>query len=334
MRAARIHAYGDASQFRVEDAPDPVAGDGDVLIRVVASSVNPIDFKMRGGVLRRGAPRKMPTILGMDVSGVVEQVGAGVTRFRVGDAVYSSPSHKRNGTYAEKVVIKASEVAHKPASLTHDEAASLPLVGLTAWRSLVTIGKLQPGEKALIQAGSGGVGTFAIQLAKALGAEVATTCSERNVQLCKDLGADHVVNYREAKFDEVLEPQDLVLHALGNDELIRGRKVLKKGGRIMSISAQLPMSVKRWGPTLGLVATGCRIGKFGLATKLVHGKTAKSITRVASSDDLDAITALVEAGKIRPVIDKRFPLEEIADAHRYSESGRARGKIVITVGQG
>jgi NADPH:quinone reductase-like Zn-dependent oxidoreductase len=331
MRAARIHRYGPPDELVVEEAPTPVAGPGEVLIAVVATAVNPIDWKMRAGVQAAAIKRRMPTILGMDVSGIVEAVGPGVTRFKPGNAVFSSPDHRREGTYAEYVVVPAEQVAIKPTSITHAEAASIPLVGLTAWDCLVRSARLKSGEKVLIHAGSGGVGTFAIQLAKHLGAEVSTTCSARNEELVRSVGADHVVDYRTQRFDEVLPPQDVILEAMSGEVMTRSLAMLRRGARVASINSGMGPRTKRWGPFLGLVATILATAWMILFQRAVRGVRVSMVVRRADGETLARIAALVDEGVIRPIVDRILPLEEIADAHRYGETGRARGKIVIQV---
>lgn len=332
MRAAQIHAYGPPEVLRVEEVPDPRPGPKDVLIEVHASSVNPVDYKIRYGYQRGVIWYKMPRILGMDVSGVVREVGAEVTDFAPGDEVWSSPHHLGGGTYAEMVAVNAREVARKPERLSHLEAATIPLVGLTVWQCLVDKAALQAGERALIQAGSGGVGTFAIQLAKHLGAHVTTTCSPRNFDLVKGLGADEVINYREQGFDEVLEPRsiDVFLHAVGPEDRKRGLTVLKKGGRHVSIDGGIPARAKKVGAWLAIPWTGLSLVGFKLRATLAGRKSAM-VTRKPLGAQLAEIAAIVDAGGIDPVIDKTFPLDEIAEAHRYIETGRASGKIAIAI---
>jgi alcohol dehydrogenase len=331
LRAARIHRYGSVDELVVEETPKPTPGPGQLLISVIATAVNPIDWKMRAGVQSVAVRRTMPTILGMDVSGLVAEVGPGVTEFAVGDAVFSSPDHTRDGTYAEYVVVPASQVAIKPTSITHAEAASIPLVGLTAWDCLVRAASVQSGDRVLIHAGSGGVGTFAIQLAKHLGAEVATTCSARNAALVTELGADRVVDYTAEKFNEVLPPQDVILEAMGGDVLDRSLGMLTRGARLASINSGMGPRVERWGPGLGLVATIVATIWMVIFQRVVRGVRVTPVMRRADGEALAKIAALVDAGAIRPLIDRVVPLDEIADAHRYGETGRARGKIVIQV---
>lgn len=331
LKAARIHRYGDPEVFQIDDIPPPAVGPRDVLVEVHAASVNPVDWKIRQGYQRGVIRYKLPVVLGLDVSGVVVEVGGRVTKFRPGDEVYSSPTHRRQGTYAEFVAIDERQLAHKPKNFSHQEAASIPLVGLTAWEALCNKGKLQAGQRALIQAGAGGVGTIAIQIAKGLGATVITTCSERNIELVKALGADQVINYHEEAFDEVLSELDYVLDALGGDYKHRARKILRKGGILASIVGDLPAHAKRHGPTLGAVVAFLKMFSFDISSRLVWGIRSTNVLRNASGDDLAELTRWCEENKIRAQIDRVYPLEEIAQAHQHSQEGHARGKIIIAV---
>ena len=332
MKAARIHEYGEPDVFRIEEVEEPTCGPNEVLVAVRASSVNPIDYKIRGGGQRSVVWLSMPSKLGLDLSGVVTEVGAKVTRFAVGDEVYASPSHRRIGTYAERIAVRESELAHKPTNLTHEEAASIPLVGLTAWDCLVGAANVQPGERVLVQAGSGGVGTFAIQLAKALGAsEVLTTCSPRNHELVRDLGADVCIDYRTQNWEEVAKDVDVILESVGGDDVGRAIRTVRRGGRVACITAGLPTYTKQYGPALGLTAMVGKTATRMLCAAVGRNVKLRFVTRAPSGKNLQAITELIEAGKIRPVIDRVFPLDAIADAHRYLETGRARGKVVIGI---
>ena len=255
MRAARIHRYGGPDELVVEEVPEPRCGPDELLVDVHASSVNPVDFKIRSGGQRAVVWLSLPAALGLDVSGVVREVGAKVRGFAVGDAIWSSPSHRRMGTYAERLAVRASEAAPKPAGLTHAEAASMPLVGLTAWDALVGACDLRPGERVLIQAGSGGVGSFAIQLAKHLGAsEILTTCSPRNFELVRSLGADRPVDYRTEDFEEVAAGVDVILESLGGEHVPRALRTVRRGGRVAAITAGLPARTEKHGPALGLAS--------------------------------------------------------------------------------
>ena len=331
MKAARIHEYGGPEVLRVEEVERPEVGPRDVLIEVHAASVNPVDWKIRRGYQRAIIRYKLPHVLGLDVSGVVIAVGAEVDKFVLGDEVYCSPTHKRSGTYAEYVAVDQATVALKPTSIDHQGAASLPLVALTAWEALVTKTGLREGERILVQAGAGGVGTCAIQLAKHLGAEVATTCSARNAELVTGLGADHVIDYNETKFDEVLSDYDVVLDALGGEQRARALTILRRGGRIATIVSGIPEASKRYGPTLGVIVVALGMIGFKIKSRLGHGVRTSWVLRPDDGDVLAEITALVEKRALVPVIDRVFELDEIAAAHAYSETGRARGKIVIAV---
>lgn len=331
MRAARMTAYGGPEVLSVDtDVPEPVPGRGQVLVEVHASSVNPIDCKIRSGVLRAGLRYTLPRTLGLDLSGVVAAVGEGVERFSVGDAVIASPNPKTPGTCAERTVVEASELGRKPTNLTHLEAASLPLAFLTAWQALVDKARLQPGERLLVQAGAGGVGTLAIQIGKHLGAHVITTCSERNAELVRSLGADEVIDYRAGPWDATARELDVVLDALGMPEARRAYKAMNKGGRIVGIATGLPGRVARVGPVLGLAGTGIAMGCAMIGSRL-RGIRSWYITRRPDGAQLDLLADLCERGVIRPVIDTVYPLDAIAEAHRHSDSGRARGKLVIQI---
>jgi len=330
MRAARITAYGGPEVFSIDDVPEPTPGKGQVLVAVHASSVNPIDCKIRGGSLRAALRYDLPRTLGMDLSGVVVAVGEGVTRWSPGDEVIASPNPKTPGTYAESTVVEEDELGRKPKNLTHNEAASLPLAFLTAWQALVDKSKLQAGERLLVQAGAGGVGTLAIQIGKHLGAHVITTCSAKNADFVRALGADEVIDYRAVAWDEVTHDIDVVLDALSLREARKARKVLRKGGRIVGITTGLPERVKKAGPVFGLLGTGIAMACNIVGSRL-QGVPSRFITRRSDGKQLDLLADLCEQGAIRPVIDTVYPLAQIADAHRHSDSGRARGKLVIQV---
>ncbi|MEN4950397.1 NADP-dependent oxidoreductase [Stenotrophomonas sp. TWI819] len=330
MKAFLIDRYGKKETGRIGDAPQPPLRDDDVLIRVHAASVNALDTKIRTGEFKLILPYRLPLILGNDMAGTVVSVGAGVQHFKPGDEVYARPDDDRIGTFAEFIAVNAASVALKPGNLTMVEAASLPLVALTAWQALVETAQLKPGQKVFIQAGSGGVGTVAIQLAKHLGAFVATTTSTANVAWVKDLGADVVIDYKQQDFATELRDYDVVLNSLGKDELTRSLQILRPGGHLISIS----------GPPTPAFATArglawplkqvMRLLSHGIRSQAEQkGVTYTFVFMRASGQQLSEITSLVEAGAIRPVIDRVFPFQQTQDALAHVESGRAKGKVVV-----
>ena len=308
MKAIRIHKYGAGDTLTYEDAPMPEPGAGDVRIRVHAAAVNPVDWKIREGYLSAMLNYPMPLTLGWDVSGVVDELGAQVSGIAVGDAVYSRPDITRDGAYAEFVVVRASEVATKPSRLSHNEAAAVPLAGLTAWQGLFDHAKLAKGERVLIHAGSGGVGSFAIQFAKWAGAHVVATASAANESLVRDLGADEFVDYRSQRFEEVLDKVDVVLDTIGGDTQERSFSLLKKGGRLFSVVGT-PDADK-------LAAVGASGGNYMVQPSRVQ---------------LGRIAELIDEGKVRVLMDSVFALSEARAAHDKSQTGRAKGKIVLEV---
>lgn len=310
MKAVRIHQYGNAEVLRYEEAPLPEIPADDVLVRVVAASVNPVDWKVREGYLKDMLPYEFPLTLGWDVSGVVEAVGAAVKDFKPGDAVYSRPDIKRNGSYAEYIAVRADELAHKPTTISHVEAASLPLAAITAWEVLFSTARLQAGQRVLIHAGSGGVGSLAIQLAKSCGAYVITTTSEKNKAFVEALGADEVIDYTTEAFQETVSDVDLVFDTLGGDVQELSWGVLKRDGILVSIIS--PPSEER------AKSTGVRCAFVFIEPSAVI---------------LTHLAGLVDDGIIRPIVGAEFALEDIVEAHALSESGHARGKIVLYVGR-
>ena len=328
-----MHEYGGPEVLRLDEVPKPVPGPNDVLVRVQASAVNPVDWKIRRGGQRNIIRYTLPWILGLDVSGVVEAVGAKVKRFQIGDEVWSSPTHSRPGSYAEYMAIDEREVALRPKTISHDEAASLPLVALTAYQSLVEKGKLAKGQTVVILAGSGGVGAVAIQIAKHVGARVVTTCSAKNADFVRKLGADQVIDYTKESFDEVLGPGsvDLVFDTNGGPDFARALRVVRPFGRISNISVDVPGQVERYGAFFSLFTLAATMIWLHLWPLLRKGVRARHIVKRCDGLQLGEITKLVEAGAITPTIDSVFPLAEIQDAHRRSESHRARGKIVLHV---
>jgi alcohol dehydrogenase len=314
------------------ELPRPEPGPGDLLVRVRAAGVNPLDYKIRDGKVKVLLPFSFPLILGTDLAGDVEAVGPGVTRFKVGDAVYSRLDNDRIGAFAEYALVRESAAARKPARLDYVEAASLPLVGLTAWQALIGLAQLRAGQKVLIHAGSGGVGTFAIQLAKHLGAQVATTASNRNHALVKSLGADVAIDYKTTRFEEEVRNQDVILDTQAGDTLLRSFEAIKPGGVVVTIGGRPDGKFARaWGLPLPLVWI------LGLLNRKVDRLAREKSVRFeylfmrASGEQLEEIGALVDQGVIRPIVDKTFPLEAAAEAISFVETGRSVGKVVLRV---
>lgn len=333
MKAALIDRYGSNDVVTVGDIAVPAIGESDVLVRVHAASVNPVDIKTRDGKLATLLKYRFPLVLGNDLAGVVSEVGARVTRFRKGDLVYARVDYDRIGTFAEFAVVREGAAAFKPVNLTFEEAASLPLVALTAWQALVEIGRLGANQRVLIHAGSGGVGSIAIQLARHLGATVLTTVGQRNMALVKRLGAHVAIDYRRERFEVVAKNCDVVLDSAGGDTLVKCFACVKPGGVVVSINSSFPSAAfaRSWGLNPVLVfAVKVLSRKATAAARKRHARYEYLFVR-ADGDQLQEITRLVENGAIRPVVDQVFPLHQVRDALAYSESGRATGKIVIKV---
>jgi len=332
LQAALIDRYGDNSRVRLADVPVPAVGHEDLLVKVHAASVNPVDTKIRDGKLKVLIRYRMPLVLGNDLAGTVTAIGPGVTRFKVGDAIYARMDKQRIGAFAEYALVREAVAAPKPVNLTFEEAASLPLVGLTAWQALIDIGRLQAGQKVLIHAGSGGVGTFAIQLARHLGAKVYTTVGQRNVELVQQLGADVAIDYRTTRFEDVVQDCDVVLETLGDELLLRSFRSVKPGGVVVSIgNTPTAAFAREWGLNPLLVFVIGLMSRKAMAAARARGARYEYLFMRADGEQLRQIAALVESGTIKPVIDRVFPLQEVREALAYSESGRATGKVVIRV---
>jgi NADPH:quinone reductase-like Zn-dependent oxidoreductase len=311
MKAIRIHKYGGPEVLKYEDAPRPEPQAGEVLVRVHAAGVNPIDWKVREGYMKDLWPHKFPLILGWDLSGVVEEIGTGVSRLKKGDEVYSVPDASRDGAYAEYIVVRASELALKPKSLHHIRAAAVPLAALIAWQSLFDTAQLQPGQRVLIHAGSGGVGHLAVQLAKWKGAYVFATASTKNQDLLRTLGVDEPIDYTQQRFENVARNIDIVLDTIGGETQERSWSVLKKGGNLVSL-VQPPSEEKA--------------KELGVRAAFVAGHP--------SGAQLAEIAKIIDSGKLAPVIDRILPFSEVRRAHELSQSGHTRGKIVLRVKNG
>ncbi|ASY73167.1 NADPH:quinone oxidoreductase [Sinorhizobium fredii USDA 205] len=332
MKSFLVDRYAKGGALRLGETPLPALRENDVMVEVHAAGVNPLDNKLRDGEFKLILPYRLPLVLGNDVAGVVVRVGAKVRQFKPGDAVYARPAQDRIGTFAEYIAIDAADVAMKPTNLTMEEAASVPLVALTAWQALVERANVQKGQKVLIHAGSGGVGTMAIQLAKHLGAYVATTTSTANIALAKSLGADVVVDYKHDDFEKVLQGYDVVLNSLGRDTLEKSLHVLKPGGKLISISGPPDPDFARQNGSGWLLRQVMRLLSLGIRRKSNRRKISYSfLFMTANGGQLAKITSLIEAGAIRPVLDRVFPFEKTNEALDYVETGRAKGKVVVTV---
>ncbi|MEH7148491.1 NADP-dependent oxidoreductase [Priestia megaterium] len=331
MRAMVIDRYGKVPMHLAE-MPTPEIGEYEVLAEIHAASINPIDFKIRDGKVKLLVKYKMPLILGNDFSGVVAKVGAKVTRFKAGDEIYARPRKSKIGTFAEYIAIHEDDIALKPKNLSFEEAASIPLVGLTSYQALTDILQLKKGQKILIQAGAGGVGTFAIQLAKLMGATVATTASEAGANLVKSLGADEIINYKTEKFEEILKNYDAVFDTLGDEILEKSFGIIKDGGKLVSVSG-LPNA--RFGKEYGsgffktLLFSAASHKLTGLEKK--HNVQYTFLFMKPSGEQLRIIANFIETGKIKPIIDKVFSFKDAQKAMEYAESGRVKGKIILKI---
>jgi alcohol dehydrogenase len=330
MKAFIIDKYKSKDGGRIGQIPVPQLGADEVLVEVYAAGINLLDSKIRNGEFKLILPYKTPFVLGHDVAGVVTKVGNRVKQFKVGDEVYARPADHRIGTFADFIAVREADVALKPKELSMEEAASIPLVGLTAWQALIEKGNLKKGQKVFIQAGSGGVGTFAIQLAKHLGATVATTTSAANIGLVKSLGADVVIDYKRDDFEQVLQGYDLVLNSQDGKTLEKSLRVLKPGRKLISISGPPdPDFAEEIGAPWYLKLI-MRLLSSGVRKKAKRLNVGFSFLFMkANGDQLKEITALINSGTIKPVMDKVFPFESIKEAMSYVESGLAKGKVVV-----
>jgi NADPH:quinone reductase-like Zn-dependent oxidoreductase len=308
MKAVRIHAYGGPDVLKYEEVACPHPQTGEVLIRVHAAGVNPVDWKVREGYLRQMRQYSLPVIPGWDVSGVVEAAADGVSRLKIGDEVYSRPDISRDGAYAECIVVRESEVALKPKSIDYIHASAIPLAALTAWQALFDTGGLKAGQTVLIHAAAGGVGHFAVQLAKWKGARVIGTASKRNHEFLRSLGADETIDYTTTRFEDVVHDVDVVLDAMAGQTQTRSWQVLKKGGILVSIlSRPSEQEAAKYGARAGYI--------------FVQPNCAQ----------LNEIAKLVDSGKLKAEIQTVFPLSEAAKAQELNKAGHTRGKIVLSV---
>ena len=331
MKAFVLTRYGGPEASELRDVPAPVPGAHDILVRVHAAGLNPVDFKTRDGMLKVVQGYKMPVVMGNELAGVVEACGADVTTFRPGDRIFARVPKERMGAFAEQAVVPADHAAPLPASLDFETAAGVPLAGLTALQALRDELRLKPGSRVFIPGGAGGVGTFAIQIAKWLGAEVTTTASPRGRDLVERLGADVVIDYTTQRFEEEARDMDGAFDLIGGDTLEKCFGVVKPGGTIVSI-AGMPEPVtarKDLGRGAGLAALFW-LASFGLRAKARrHGVTYRYLFMHPSGAELAELAALIEQKRLEPVIDRVFPFADIADAMAYLESGRAKGKVVV-----
>lgn len=304
MTAIRVNEFGGPEVLKIEAVDRPVPGDGELLVKVHAAAVNPIDWKIRAG--GRGA---VPYTPGFDLSGVVEQVGGGAGKFKAGDAVYAMLDLRRGGAYAEYAIVKESEAAAKPAKASHVEASAIPLVTLTAWQALIDTADLQANQTVLIHGGAGGVGSVAVQLAKWKGAKVIATASKENHAFLKEIGADVMIDYRNEKFEEIAKDVDVVLDTIGGETRERSWQTLKPGGMLVSIVG---------GPSQERAAAAAKVRAAGILVK-------------PNSAQLMQIAELIDSGKLKPIVTHRMPLADAAKAHQQSETRHTRGKIVLEV---
>lgn len=333
MKAYIVKKYSKKDKLQLTDWAEPTVNENDVLVQVHSAGVNLLDSLIRNGEFKLFLPYKPPFVNGHDVAGIVKKIGSKVSNFKVGDEVYSRVSDYRIGTFAEYISIDEKNVSLKPTNISMEEASSIPLVGLTAWQAFVEIGKIKSGQKVFIQAGSGGVGTFAIQLAKHLGAFVATTTSTKNIDLVKSLGADLIIDYKTEDFETKLKDYDLVLHSNRDTKILdKSLRILKSGGKLISLVGP---------PTPEFAAQIGLPWYLKLVTKLISSRAKKNAKKLNTSfvflfmrsegKQLSQITKLIEAGVIKPVIDKVFPFEQINEAMAYVETGRSKGKVVVKV---
>jgi NADPH:quinone reductase-like Zn-dependent oxidoreductase len=314
------------------DVPEPVVGEHDVLVQVGAAGLNQLDEKIRVGEFKQILPYKLPLILGNDVAGTVIRIGAQVRGVTSGDEVYARPDKARIGTFAERIAVAEADLASKPDTISVVEAGSLPLVALTAWQALVEKGNLQRGQKVLVHAGAGGVGSIAIQLAKHLGATVATTVSATNADFVRDLGADIVIDYRSQDFEKIVSGYDLVLDSLGGENLQKSLRILKPGGKVIGISGPPDPAFAReigLNPVLRLAITALSRKIRTQAKKL--GVSYEFLFMRASGDQLRAISALVDQAALRPVVGKVFDFDQTPQALASLAVGGGRGNAVITI---
>ncbi|MBL7889819.1 MAG: NADP-dependent oxidoreductase [Bacteroidia bacterium] len=333
MKAFIVKKYGKKEILHLTNVNPPTINSNEVLVEIHSAGVNLLDSLIRNGEFKVFLPYKTPFVNGHDMAGVVTKVGSTVTKFKVGDEVYARPSDFKIGTFAEYIAVNESDLALKPKNSSMVEASSIPLIGLTAWQALVEIAKIKKGQKVFIQAGSGGVGTFAIQLAKHLGAYVATTTSSANIELVKSLGADLVIDYRKEDFLNILKDYDVVLHSNREAKVLENSfNILKPGGTLVSLTGPpTPEFAKKAGLGWHFQVLMSLLSMSARRKAKKRNVNFKFLFMRAEGNQLSEITKLIEAGIIKPVIDKVFPFEQTNEALAYIETGRAKGKVVMKI---
>jgi len=332
MKAYTINGYSKEDKLQLVEVTEPVVKENEVLVQIHSAGINQLDAKLKSGEFKLLLPYKFPLILGHDVAGIVTKAGSKVSRFKVGDEIFTRPADFKIGAFAEYIAVNENDVALKPKNISMEQAASIPLVALTVWQAFVEKAKLKKGQKVFIQAGSGGVGTIAIQLAKHLGATVATTTSADNFELVKSLGADVVIDYKSQDFEKMLNAYDLVLNSQDEKTLEKSLRILKSGGKVISISGPPDMDFANEIGLSWLMKTAI----FFLSRKIKSQAKKLDVDysflfMQANGKQLSEISSLIEAGVIHPVVDKVFPFEQMNEAMSYVSSGRAKGKVIVKV---
>ena len=332
MKAYSISKYSKGDKMQLVDMPEPNIGDNEVLVAIHATALNQLDNKLKEGEFKLLLPYKFPLVLGHDFAGVITKVGSKVNRFKAGDEVFARPADFHIGTFAEYIAVNENDLALKPKNVSMEEAASIPLVALTVWQAFVEKAQLKKGQKVFIQAGSGGVGTIAIQLAKHLGATVATTASANNFEWLKSLGADVLIDYKTQDFETILKDYDLVLNSQDEKTLAKSLRILKRGGKVVSISGPPDVTFAKelglsWFMKMVISFLSRKVRKQ--AQKL--GVDYAFLFMQANGKQLTKIAELIETGVISPVIDKVFPFAAMNEAMDYVASGRSKGKVVVKI---
>jgi NADPH:quinone reductase-like Zn-dependent oxidoreductase len=332
MKAFVLSRYGKTEPVHAVEVPEPEMRSDDVLVEIHAASVNPVDFKIRNGEAKPLLPYKMPLVMGSDLAGVVVSCGPNVAGFKPGDEVYARADKDRIGTFAEMIAVNEKAVAKKPRTLDMVQAAAVPLVGLTAWQALVEMAQVQPGQRVLIHAGSGGVGTIAIQVAKHLGAIVTTTTSTANVEWVKNLGADVVIDYKKDDFETIVHDYDVAFDTLGGETLKESLPVIKPGGKVISVAGPPEPEFAREYGLNWVVTQAIRVLSFQIRRKAKRRQVTYSFLFMKpSGSQLSELGSLIDSGAIRPVVDRVFPFQSTQEALAYVEEGHAKGKVVVQI---